>query len=199
MLISKNQFKQPPNAAGGQRLNPRLHLCSFLNLDLLDTCQRVRAQLRRRRPPDGGMGEGENACAGEQSVAATSSHVLEMLRISIPAAVCAARQPVRPNKQPAGSRRGEEEEERPHYCPLHPHSTFPPSHSTPLPNNTRSWGCGCLTCRGSEMPTPCWFTTLTLTHRHTDSHTRTQALWLFLEGKIVGCFVASFPLNVLCG
>lgn len=56
MLISKNQFKQPPNAAGGRRLNPRPHLCSFLISDLLDTCQRVHAHLRRRRPRMEGWG-----------------------------------------------------------------------------------------------------------------------------------------------
>lgn len=55
MLISKTQFKQPPNTAGGWRLNPRLYLCSFLILDLLDTCRRVRAHLRRRRPLKGAI------------------------------------------------------------------------------------------------------------------------------------------------
>lgn len=64
MLIYENQFKQPPYAAGGLRLNPRLRLCGFLILDFPDTRRRIRAHPRGRRPLEAGKVEGGNACAG---------------------------------------------------------------------------------------------------------------------------------------
>lgn len=97
--------------------------------------------------------------------------------ISIPAAVCAAGQPVRPNKQPAGGR--SKEEERPHYNPPSPtDSPYPSSHSTHLPNNTGSWGCGCLTRQGSEMPTLRSFPTLTGIYTCPQTQTHTHLLFL---------------------
>lgn len=65
LIYKKKQFKQPPYAAGGLRLNPRPRLCSFLILDFPDTRRRVRAHPRGRRPPEAGRGEGGNACAGQ--------------------------------------------------------------------------------------------------------------------------------------
>lgn len=183
MLIYKNQFKQPPYAAGGLRLNPRPRLCSFLILDFPDTRRRIRAHPRGRRPLEAGRGEGGNACAGQIKRRRGQFTRFGIVArrgggtdISIPAAACAARQPVRPNKQPAGGGGGRDGDcGGAHYFPPQP------SHSTLPPNNTKSRGCGSLTRRGSEMLPPCWST-----------HTHIEVLFLFLEAvKVGGCVVAS--------